>query len=58
MSTFLSKLADNLSKIYSKKCRDKNCKSECEFKGLQNNNLSYSCKEGRKKQLKPTNGLI
>ena len=58
MSTYLSKPADNLSEIYSKKCRDKNCKSECEFKGLQNNNLCYSCKECRKKQLKPTNGLI
>ena len=58
MSTCLSKLPDNLSEIYSKKSGDQNCKSECEFKGLKNNNLSYSCKECRKKQLKPTNGLI
>ena len=58
MSTSLSKLVDNLSEIYSKKCRDKNCKPECEFKGLKNNKLSYNCKECRKKQLKPINGLI
>ena len=42
----------------AKKCRDKNCKSECEFKGLKNNKLSYNCKECRKKQLKPINGLL
>ena len=57
MSTSLSKLVDNLSEIYSKKCRDKNYKSECEFKELKNNKLSYNCKEYRKK-LKPINGLI
>ena len=57
MSTSLSKLADNLSEIYSKKCREKNCKSECEFQDLKNNKLSYS-KECRKKQLKPINKLI
>ena len=48
MSASLSKLADNLSEIYSKKCRDKNCKSECEFKGIKNDKLSYSWKECRK----------
>ena len=58
MLTSLSKLVDNLSEIYSKKCRDKNCKSECEFKGLKNNKLSYNCKGCIKKQLKPINGLI
>ena len=58
MSTSLSKLVDNLSEIYSKKCRDKNCKSECEFKGLKKNKISYNCKGCRKKQLKPINGLI
>ena len=57
MSTSLSKLVDNLSEIYSKKCRDKNYKSECEFKELKNNKLSYNCKKCRKK-LKPINGLI
>ena len=45
MPTLLSKLVNNLSEIYSKKCRDKDCKSECEFKGLENNKL---CKECRK----------
>ena len=37
MSTSLSKLVDNLSEIYSKKCRDKDCKYECDFKELKNN---------------------
>ena len=57
MSTSLSKLVDNLSEIYSKKCRDKNYKSECEFKELKNNKLSYNCRV-QKKKLKPINGLI
>ena len=48
MSSSLSKLVDNLSEIYSKKCRDKDCKSECEFKGLKNNKLSYNSKGCRK----------
>ena len=52
MSTSLSKLVDNLSDIYSKKCRYKNCKSECEFKGLKND------KECKKTQSKSINGLI
>ena len=34
MSSSLARLLDNLSEIYSKKCRVKNCKFECEFKGL------------------------
>ena len=58
MSTSLSKPVDNLFEIYSKKCKDKNCKSECEFNELKNTELSYNCKECRKKQLKPINGLI
>ena len=58
MSTLLSKLINNLCEIYSKKCRDKNCKSECEFKRLKKNNLPYNCKVCIKKQLKPINGLI
>ena len=45
MSTSLSKPVDNLSEVHSKKYRDKDCKSECEFKGLQNNKLSYNCNE-------------
>ena len=58
MPTSLSKLVNNLSEIYSKKFRDKTCKFECEFKRLENNKISYNCKECRKKQLKPINGLI
>ena len=44
MSTSLSKFVDNLSEIHSKKYRNKNGKSECEFKGLKKNKLSYNCK--------------
>ena len=55
MSTSLSKLVDNLSEIYSKKCRYKKCESEYEFK---NNKLPYNCKGCRKKHSKPINGLI
>ena len=51
ISTSLSKLVDNSSEIYSKKCGDKNCKHECEFKALKNNKLSYNCKGCRKNQL-------
>ena len=51
-------LLNNLSEILSKSCRDKNCKSECEFRWLKNNKLSYNCKECREKQLTPINGLI
>ena len=53
MSTSLSKLVNILSEIYSKKCRDKNCKFQWELKGIKNK-LSYNCKECRK----PINGLI
>ena len=58
MSTLLSNLVNNSCEIYSKKCRDKSCKSECEFKGLKCNKLCYNCKECRKKQLIPITGLI
>ena len=58
MSTSLSKLVDNLSEIYSKKWRDKNCKSECDFVGLENNTLHYKCKECKQGQVTPINGLI
>ena len=39
MLTSLSKLVDDLCEIYSKKCRDNNCKSELEFKGFKKNNF-------------------
>ena len=45
MNTLLSDLVDNLSEIYSKKFKDKNCKSECDFIGLKNNKSYYKCKE-------------
>ena len=58
MSTLLSKLVNTLSEIYSKKWRDKNCKSECEFKFCKNKKPSYRCSECKKKRLKPINELI
>ena len=58
MLTSLSSLVDNLYEIYSKKCRDKNCKSSCDFIGLKNNRLCYKCKECKKEQLEPINKLI
>ena len=58
MSTSLSKLVDNLSEIYSKECRDKNCKSKCDLMGFNNNKLYYKCNECKKRQLKPINRLI
>ena len=58
MSTLQSNLIDNLSEIYRKKCRDKNCKSAYDFIGLKNNRLCYKCKECKKEQLQPINELI
>ena len=58
MSTLLSRFADNLSEIYCKKYRDKNCKSACDFIGLKKNGLCYKCKECKKMQLEPINELI
>ena len=57
MSPSWSKLVNDLSDIYSRKCREKNWKSQCKFKGSKNK-LSYNCKECREKQLKQINGLI
>ena len=48
MSTSLSKLIDKLSEHYNKKYKDKNCKSECAFKGFKKNKLSYKCNECEK----------
>ena len=58
MSKSLSSLVDNLSGIYSKKCKDKNCKCKCDFIGLKNNKLYYKCNECKKKTSKTNNGLI
>ena len=49
MSTSLSKLVDNLSEIYSKKFKFKNCKSECEFKCLKVTNFLVIAKSVKKK---------
>ena len=48
MQSKLSDLVDNLYWIYSKKCKDKNCKSECEFIGFKNDRLHYRRKECKK----------
>ena len=58
MSTSLSSLVVNLSEIYNKKCRKKNCESKCDFIGLKNDKLHYECNECKKRQLKPINGLM
>ena len=55
ISSSLTRHVDNLSEIYNEKCCDKNCKSECEFKGVKNNKLFYDCKKCRKEHLKPMN---
>ena len=49
MSTLLSSLVDNLSKIYNKKCRDKNWESKRDFIGLENNKLHYEYNKCKKK---------
>ena len=41
MPTSLSSLLDNLFEIYSKKLKDENCNSECDFIELKNNKLHY-----------------
>ena len=58
MSTLRSSLVDNLSETYSKKCRDKNYKSRCDFIRLKNNKFYYKCNKCKKRQLKPINELI
>ena len=62
MSTLLSILVDNLSKIYKKECKGwkerKKIKSVCGFIGLKDKKLHYKCKEYKKGQLKSINGLI
>ena len=58
MQTSLSSFVDNSSEIYCKKCRDKSCKSACDFIGLKKNRLCYKCKECKKVQLEPINELI
>ena len=58
ISTSLTHHVNNLSEIHKEKFIDKNCKSECEFKGVKNKELFYDCKNCRKEQLKKINQLI
>ena len=48
MSTWLSSLLDNLSEIYNKNCRDKNCESKVDFIVLRNNKLHCKCQQCKK----------
>ena len=49
MQSKLSDLADDLSEINNKECKEsmerKRIRSECEFIGLKDNRLKYKCKE-------------
>ena len=58
MSTSLSSLVDNLSEIYSKKSRDKDCEFKCDFVALKNIKLRYKYNKCKKGQLKTINELI
>ena len=58
MATSLSNFVDNLSEISNKKCRDKSCKSKCDFIGIENNKLHYKYNKCETRRLKPINGLI
>ena len=61
MSSKLSDLLNNLSEVYNNECRgckERKTKSICNFIGLRKNKLHYKCKECKKIQLKPKNGLI
>ena len=44
MQSKLSDLVDNLSEIYSKKCKDENCKRECDFIELKKIDYTTSVK--------------
>ena len=58
ISSSLKHHVDNLSGIYNEKCCDKNCKPECEFNGVKNDELFYDCKKCRTEQLRRMNELI
>ena len=62
MPTSLSNLVDNLSEINKKECKAcmerKNIKSECDFMGIKDNQLSCKCKKCNKKWLKSVNKFI
>ena len=58
----LSSITNSISEINKKECKAcmerKNIKSECDFMGIKDNQLSYKCKKCNKKWLKPVNKLI
>ena len=58
----LSSITNSISEISKKECKEcmerKNIKSECDFMGIKDNQLSYKCKKCNKKWLKPVNELI
>ena len=62
ISTSLSSLVDNLSKIYKKECKvweeRRKIESVCNFIGLKNNKFNYECKEYKERSLKAINELI
>ena len=62
MSTSLSNLVDNLSRIHDKECKKcmerKNIRLNCEFIGFKNGRLNYKCKECKKSCTESTNESI
>ena len=61
MPASLSSLVDNLSEIYKKeckKCKERKIISECKFIGIEDNKLSYKCKECNDKSHKQTFPII
>ena len=58
----LSNIVNSISEINKKECKAcmerKNIKSECDFIGIKDNQLSYKCKQCNKKYLNPVNELI
>ena len=63
LSTSLSELADNISRIFNsiecKSCIEKvKINSECCFVDLKNNRLIYRCKECKEESKRPINELI
>ena len=59
--TSLWSLVDNLYGIRKKEstgCEERKIKSVCNFIGIKNNKLNYEYTEGKKRWLKPVNGLI
>ena len=62
MSTSLSNLVDNLSRIHDKECKKwmerKSIRLNCEFIGFKNGRLNYKCKECKNSYTESTNESI